>query len=124
MSLVLLADKASAPSDLDVAGDIIARTTGPISASGSTRSDFDLSVLLDALDYFDIQKAAFKSIPPLLLAPFAGLWVASVDGVIVDNDRDLQTLSRRFFDSRGDIDVYITKVDARRGYRVRTPFQR
>ena len=72
-------------------------------------------------DPFEQQKAAFGRIPPLLLEPYRGLWVVSVDGRILDSDQDLQTLSKRFFDANGDIDVYITKVLPRARYRRPAP---
>ena len=61
-------------------------------------------------DPFERQKSAFLAIPPLMLVPFSGQWVVSVDGTIRDSDRDLQVLSKRFFDANGDIDVYIAKL--------------
>lgn len=70
---------------------------------------------------FEIQKAAFMAIPPLMLVPYSGQWVVSRDGQIVDSDHDLQELSRRFFDANGTVSVYITRVLQHRFYRRPSP---
>jgi Family of unknown function (DUF5678) len=71
---------------------------------------------------FAQQKAAFNEIPPLILAQYDGQFVASRNGVIVDNDRDLASLTRRFRERYGKVSVYITRV--RRIARMPTPFLR
>jgi|SRR5581483_775052 len=53
------------------------------------------------------QQKAFLDIPPLMLSPYRGEFVVSHNGEILDHDRDLVTLTRRFFSQHGDIPVYI-----------------
>jgi hypothetical protein len=73
---------------------------------------------------FDQQKAAFNEIPPLVLLPFQGLFVASRNGEIVDSDANLPSLTNRFFSQYGDVPVYITRVGGRRRVLLRTPRHR
>jgi hypothetical protein len=59
---------------------------------------------------FEQQKAAFKKIPPLILAQYQGQFVASRNGEIVDSDKTLAVLTRRIFAVSEDVAVYITKI--------------
>jgi hypothetical protein len=81
-------------------------------------------LITPSLDAFEIQKAQFRQIPPLSLAPYSGKWVVSKDGAIVDSDDDLQRLSGRFFGMHGDVDVYIAKIGNQAAAFIRTPFLR
>lgn len=73
---------------------------------------------------FERQKEAFKSIPPIFLAPYRGQFVAACNGAIVDSDNDLGALGRRFFEKHGDVPVYMTKVGDTIMVRIPTPFLR
>lgn len=73
---------------------------------------------------FDQQKAAFNEIPPLVLMPYNGLFVASFNGEIVDSDPNLPSLTNRFFSQYGDVPVYITRVGGRKRVLFRTPHRR
>lgn len=83
-----------------------------------------LSVIDSRPDAFETQKAAFLAIPPLMLVPYAGHWVVSRNGEIVDSDSDLQRLSGRFFGANGKVDVYICQVGNDEPALIRTPFLR
>lgn len=69
---------------------------------------------------FERQKEAFKGIPEMFLAPYRGKFVASLDGVIVDWDTDLASLSHRFRERFGKVPVYITRVG--KAARMPTPY--
>ena len=56
---------------------------------------------------YEQQKQAFEGIPARALKPYAGQYVVSVNGRIMDSDRDLPTLTRRFFGDHGHIPVYV-----------------
>ena len=71
---------------------------------------------------FEEQERLFEQIPPLLLEPYRGQFVASMDGQIVDSDEDLATLSRRFFETHGDMAVFMTKVGEEFDVVIDTPF--
>jgi hypothetical protein len=73
---------------------------------------------------FEQQKAAFKEIPPLILAQYQGQFVVSLNGEIVDSDLHLPTLTNRFINVHGDVPVYITKVGGRQRVLLRTPSRR
>lgn len=80
------------------------------------------SVLIDAPDEFDRQRALFEAIRPLL-QEYSGKWVACMSGQIVDSDPDLPELTDRFFRRYGDAPVYMTQID-QAPLRIRTPFLR
>ena len=71
----------------------VARRTGPRPASPDRA--------------YEQQKLAFEGIPARLLKPYAGQYIASVNGRIMDSDRDLPTLTRRFFGDHGHVPVYV-----------------
>jgi len=89
-----------------------------------SKSNYPLTIL-PPRDEFDRQRAAFDQIPPLVLEPFAGRYVASINGDIVDSDESLASLARRFSATHGDVDVYVTRVHGHSNPLViRTPFLR
>jgi hypothetical protein len=45
-----------------------------------------------------------------------------MNGRIVDSDEDFVTLTRRFFETFGDVAVYITKIGDDAGIVIDTPF--
>lgn len=71
---------------------------------------------------FQEQEHAFHRILPLDLVPYAGEYVVSRDGRIVDHDVDLPTLTNRFFSRYGDLPVYITKIGEEESEAIDTPF--
>lgn len=73
---------------------------------------------------FRQQKEAFNRIPPLVLIPYRGRFVASYNGEIVDSDDNLAELTRRFFGERGDVPVYITKIGEPIRITISTPLFR
>lgn len=68
------------------------------------------------------QKEAFLLIPPIPLAQYQGQYVVSHNGEILDHDPDLPTLTARFFETHGDVPVYITKIGEEVDDRFDTPF--
>ena len=87
-------------------------------------NDFDVSIAIhSAPTEFELQKQAFESIPPLLISQYAGQFVASIDGQIVDSDSNIQELAKRFFLQRGFVPAYITRVGAQpHVVEIDTPF--
>lgn len=79
-------------------------------------------ILTDSEREFAEQQQAFEQIPPLLLEQYRGRFVASMNGRIVDSDEDFVTLTRRFFETFGDVAVYITKIGDDAGIVIDTPF--
>jgi hypothetical protein len=73
---------------------------------------------------FNQEKDAFKRIPPLILMPYRGQFVASRNGEIVDSDDNLAELTRRFFGEHGDVSVYITRVGEPIRITISTPLFR
>jgi hypothetical protein len=73
---------------------------------------------------FERQKTAFQRIPRSVLRRYKGQYVVAHNGQIVDHDANLTVLGQRFFDSHGDIAVYITRVDKTKPVKIRTPFLR
>ncbi len=71
---------------------------------------------------FKQQEQAFRRILPLELVAFAGEYVVSRDGSIVDHDVDLPTLTNRFFSQYGDVPVYVTKIGEEESEVIDTPF--
>ena len=80
------------------------------------------SVVVQSERDFEEQKKLFQRIPSLLLEPFCGLFVASLNGEIVDSDKDYVTLVHRFFGAFGDVPVFITKIGEREPAMIDTPF--
>jgi hypothetical protein len=70
---------------------------------------------------FQRQKEAFNNIPPAILEPYQGRFVAVRNGEIVDSDIDLATLTGRFFHQYGDVPVFITKVGESIQVTIHTP---
>jgi len=68
------------------------------------------------------QRQAFEAIPRHELIPYAGKFVVSRDGQIIDNGEDLADLSRRSYQLLGDVPVYIAKVGGQIEITVDTPF--
>jgi hypothetical protein len=102
----------------------IVRFFADLLAPQVTKSNLSV-VILSPQDEFDRQKAAFKQIPPLMLERYAGQYVASINGEIVDSDNNLATLARRFSATHGDADVYVSRVHGHSNPLViRTPFLR
>lgn len=71
---------------------------------------------------FEQQRLAFRMIPSAHLVRYAGEFVLSRDGQIVDHDVDLAALTRRSMETLGDIPVYIEKVGEEFEIRIDTPF--
>ena len=64
---------------------------------------------------FERQKAEFEAIPADILAVYTNQFVVSVDGQIVDCDKDLRALTFRYFSQHGkDAPTYITHVGSPR----------
>ena len=80
------------------------------------------AILTDSEREFAEQQQAFEQIPPLLLEQYRGRFVASMNGRIVDSDEDFVTLTHRFFETFGDVAVYITKIGDDAGIVIDTPF--
>ena len=59
---------------------------------------------------FERQKRAFEFIPEERLAQYNGQFVASHNGVILESDNNLRSLTLRLVERHGYIPVYITKV--------------
>jgi hypothetical protein len=59
---------------------------------------------------FERQKRAFLDIPTPLLAKYEGKFVVSHNGKIIESDKDLPTLTHRFFHENPHAAVYITKI--------------
>jgi hypothetical protein len=95
----------------------------PKPASGTSLSrSREQTAQLPLEDGFERQKQAFKSIPPDLLAPYRGKFVASRNGVIEDYDTDMVALSHRVRERFGNAPVYITRVG--KAVKMPTPFAR
>jgi hypothetical protein len=92
----------------DIAGNAAGARSGH-NAANSPNADFNR------------QKRAFERIPQTKLEAYAGSYVASVDGDIVDSDVDLPRLTGRFFGTRGHVPVYIAFV-GQRTLVIETPF--
>lgn len=73
---------------------------------------------------YERQKSAFNQIPPLFLSQYNGKYVVSHDGVIMDSDEDLYSLTNRFFSAHNNMKVYISFVGSNHERRIRTPFRR
>lgn len=73
-------------------------------------------------DSFENQKRQFQNIPKETLETYQGKFVASRNGIIVDDDTHLASLTRRFREQYGKVPVYITRVG--RSARMPTPFLR
>ncbi len=71
---------------------------------------------------FWLEKQAFKMIPKRQLARYEGMFVASMNGHIVDSDANLEALTDRFFTRFGDVPVYMTQVGQELELRIDTPF--
>jgi hypothetical protein len=68
------------------------------------------------------QRRAFHAIPPTTLSGFTGEYVMSRDGRIIDHDRDLWQLTRRWAQTLGGVPVYIGRVNAPMEVDIDTPF--
>lgn len=71
---------------------------------------------------FNEQKRLFDQIPPLLLRPYEGLFIASRNGEIVDSDADMDILIDRFFSRYGEVPVYIGRIGLPIREFIDTPF--
>ena len=71
---------------------------------------------------FERQRAAFLAIPKAELRRYAGEFVLSKDGAIVDHDPTMGELTRRSVERFGSAPVYFTKVGEDVEVRIDTPF--
>jgi hypothetical protein len=71
---------------------------------------------------FRRQKELFLAIEPLFLAPYEGQYVISRNGVIVDHDTDLPTLTQRFVRQHGYVPIYISRIGKPMELIIDTPF--
>lgn len=95
----------------------------PADTSPSAQANGDDERLTADLE-FRQQKDAFKRIPPHVLVPYRGQFVASCNGEIVDSDDNLTELTRRFFGEHGNIPVYMTRVGEPIRITISTPLFR
>lgn len=79
-------------------------------------------ILSQAEMEFEQQEQAFRRALPLDLVPYAGEYIVSRGGRIVDHDVDLPTLTNRFFSQYGDVPVYVTKIGEEESEVIDTPF--
>lgn len=100
---------------------ILSPTTGGWQIVGE-REQISTQVEVKTPSEFEKQREAFKEIPPLVLVPYRGQFVASRDGVIVECDTDLVELTRKFVERYGNVAVYITRIG--KPIKMRTPFVR
>lgn len=108
----------------DSIGPVFVKEFGMTLVAGVMRfwTTFQAQNLTDSEREFREQKRLFEQIPPLLLQQYNGRFVASRNGEIVDLDDDFVILTRRFFQSFGDVPVYITKIGHDEGIFIDTPF--
>src|SRR5262249_40609211 len=90
-------------------------------ATGYSTLNFDTIIQLVFESEFDRQKRLFLYIPASERDRYHGRFVASREGVIVDDDSDLSRLTNRVF-SHGKISIYITRVGV--PIRMPSPFVR
>lgn len=83
---------------------------------------FQPQTLTESEREFREQEEAFRQIPPLFLEQYRGQFVASRNGRILDSDEDLASLSRRFFETHGDVPVFMTKIGEDFDVVIDTPF--
>ena len=84
--------------------------------------DADLETQTQAEIEFREQERMFHEIPPLFLEQYRSRFVASSNGRIVDSDDDFVVLTHRFFETHGDVPVYITMIGHDDGIVIDTPF--
>jgi hypothetical protein len=73
---------------------------------------------------YEREKRAFERTLSSLEQEFQGQYVAIYGGKVVDADRSLPELSKRFFERFGDVDVYMGFVGAENISHSLTPFRK
>lgn len=90
--------------------------------SDASHSEQEYATRSSHEDGFERQKQAFMNIPLDSLAPYRGKFVASRNGIIVDNDTNLVALTHRVRENYGDLPMYITRFG--KPVKMPTPFVR